>query len=343
MTQATFAERISHWQRDHGRHHLPWQVSDPYRIWLSEVMLQQTQVSTVLDYFPRFIARFPDVASLAAAPLDDVLALWSGLGYYSRARNLHHSAQQVVNDYAGTFPRERVALESLKGVGRSTAAAIAVFAFGAREAILDGNVKRILTRHEGIEGVSSNAATLKQLWASAEARLPADDALLKPYTQGLMDLGSLVCTRSRPDCAVCPVRSDCYAYLNDCTETLPSKKPRKALPKKHTVMLLAHSKRGIHLNRRPDHGIWRNLWSFPEFADLDTAHTFARSLGKTDQQKTLTPFTHRFTHYQLHIQPLVVRINAPNTEQNWLPVEYALAKGLPKPIRQLIEETFPND
>ncbi|MBV7434025.1 A/G-specific adenine glycosylase [Cardiobacteriaceae bacterium TAE3-ERU3] len=336
-TTQPFAQRLIDWQRAHGRHHLPWQCSDPYRIWLSEIMLQQTQVSTVLNYYPRFIEHYPDVASLASAELDDVLALWSGLGYYSRARNLHHAAQQVVDEYNAQFPEERNELEKLKGVGRSTAAAIAVFAYGKREAILDGNVKRVLARHAGIHGVTSDSKTLELLWKTAEELLPKESDELRSYTQGLMDLGSLICTRSKPDCTACPVQDDCYAAQHNCTDILPTKKKRKILPEKSTVLLLLTSERGIHLYRRPDHGIWRNLWSLPEFSDSAAANAFAKKHGAIEQQYTGATFTHRFTHYALHITPIHITIHNPDPTISWFPNQEALSKGLPKPIRSIIE------
>ena len=333
-----FAHRLAAWQARHGRNHLPWQSDDPYRVWLSEIMLQQTQVATVLQYYPRFLARFPDVASLAAAADDDVLALWSGLGYYSRARNLHHAARQIMGEHGGQFPRDRAGLETLKGVGRSTAAAIAVFAYGQKEAILDGNVKRLLARHAGIYGATDQPATLTALWREAEARLPDDPATLRRYTQGLMDLGNSICTRSRPRCGECPVAADCYAYRHDETAALPGKRTKKANPEKHTVMLLARCGDCLHLYRRPDHGIWRGLWSLPEYDTLAAADAAAQALGTVSARETLPTLTHKFTHYTLHIAPLAVRIAAPVSPADWLPHEQVLAKGLPAPVRRLIEK-----
>ena len=332
----SFATRIAAWQTDHGRHHLPWQCDDPYRVWLSEIMLQQTQVATVLDYYPRFLARFPDVAALAAASADDVLTCWSGLGYYSRARNLHQAAQQVMDTFGGRFPTDRAALETLRGVGRSTAAAIAVFAYGHKEAILDGNVKRILARHAGIYGAPDRPATQQTLWAAAEARLPDDAATLRRYTQGLMDLGSTICTRSRPQCGACPVAADCYALAHDATAVLPEKRRPKTKPEKTTVMLLAHCGDSVHLYRRPDSGIWRSLWSLPEYDDTDAALHAARRLGSIITQRLLPVITHTFTHYILHITPLAVQIGHPANPADWLSQEAALDKGLPAPVRRLI-------
>ena len=333
----SFAARIAAWQVQHGRHHLPWQNDDPYRVWLSEIMLQQTQVAAVLAYYPRFLARFPDVAALAAAAEDDVLACWSGLGYYSRARNLHQAARQVMDEHGGRFPADRATLETLRGVGRSTAAAIAVFAYGHKEAILDGNVKRILARHAGIYGASERPATQQALWIEAEARLPDDAATLRCYTQGLMDLGSALCTRSRPHCAACPVAADCYALAHNATAALPEKRRAKSKPERTTVMLLARSGDNVHLYRRPDSGIWRSLWSLPEYDDADAALHAARRLGDIMAQRVLPAIRHSFTHYTLHITPLAVRIKNPVAPADWLPRADALGKGLPAPVRRLIE------
>ena len=335
-----FAHRLAAWQARHGRNHLPWQGNDPYRVWLSEIMLQQTQVATVLQYYPRFLARFPDVGSLAAAADDDVLALWSGLGYYSRARNLHHAARQVMDEYGGQFPRDRAGLETLKGVGRSTAAAIAVFAFGQKEAILDGNVKRLLARQAGIYDTPDQPATLAALWAEAEARLPDDAATLRRYTQGLMDLGNGICTRTRPRCGECPVAADCYAYRHDATAALPEKRAKKPNPERHTVMLLARCGDRLHLYRRPDRGIWRGLWSLPEYDSIAAAESAAQTLGAITTRATLPAITHKFTHYTLHIAPFAVTIAAPARAADWLPQQEALAKGLPAPVRRLIDDHF---
>jgi A/G-specific adenine glycosylase len=237
ISPTDFSRRLIAWQRQHGRHHLPWQVREPYRVWLSEIMLQQTQVATVLDYYPRFIARFPDVAALAAAPQDDVLNLWAGLGYYSRARNLHKAAKQVVHDFGGVFPPQRQALETLCGVGRSTAAAIAAFAFHEREAILDGNVKRVLCRVFAQEGNLADKKFEQALWALAESLLPPENKNMPAYTQGLMDLGATVCKRSKPLCAQCPMADGCLAKAQNRIADLPRKK--EAIRSENPAALLA--------------------------------------------------------------------------------------------------------
>src|SRR5205823_4188557 len=254
-TVSTLAGRLIRWQARHGRHDLPWQQTrDPYRIWLSEVMLQQTQVATVIPYYERFLARFPDVKSLAGAHLDDVLALWSGLGYYSRARNLRAAARILVESWGGRFPRTREALASLPGVGRSTAAAIAVFAFGEREAILDGNVKRVLARHFAVRGFPGERRVVNRLWKLAESQVPEKD--VERYTQALMDLGAGVCTRTRPACASCPLRASCEARSEGKAEAYPRPRPRNPVPLRKTAMLLLLRGGEVLLEKRPPAGLW---------------------------------------------------------------------------------------
>lgn len=255
-----FSARLIAWQRRHGRHDLPWQVADPYRIWLSEIMLQQTQVETVIPYYRRFLERFPDVASLAAARQDEVLALWSGLGYYARARNLHAAARQVIAGHAGVFPGDYASLVDLPGVGRSTAAAIAVFARGERRAILDGNVKRVLCRVFGVEGWPGERAVENRLWALAEALLPKTD--IGRYTQGLMDLGATLCRRGRPDCQACPYQDDCLARRQGRIAELPAARPRRGLPEKATRMLVLRHAGALLFEKRPASGIWGGAVEF---------------------------------------------------------------------------------
>lgn len=300
MLQDSFATRLVAWQKQHGRHDLPWQVRDPYRVWLSEIMLQQTQVTAVLEYYARFLQRFPDVAALAAASVDEVLALWSGLGYYSRARNLHKAALMVMEEFGGQFPAQREALQRLPGVGRSTAAAIASFAFAQRETILDGNVKRVLTRCFGIAGFPGEKAVEKQLWALAEALLPADGSQMTAYTQGLMDLGATVCGR-KPACTVCPMVDGCVAAQQGRTHELPTPRPKKAQPTRHTVMLLAQHGERIWLERRPPSGIWGGLLSLPEFADSMALERWLECMGQGDVLPSWPELEHVFTHYRLII------------------------------------------
>lgn len=341
---AEFAPRLIAWQRQHGRHGLPWQVDDPYKVWVSEIMLQQTQVSTVLGYYPAFLQRFPDVATLAAAPLDDVLAAWSGLGYYSRARNLHRAAGQVMNEFAGRFPDSQDALMTLCGVGRSTAAAIAAFAFARRAAILDGNVKRVLTRCYGIEGWPGDKAIENQLWTLAEQLLPDSVAHMAAYTQGLMDLGSLLCVRGQPRCGECPMADGCVARAQGRQRALPTARPRKAQPLRSTVMLLARNAAGeVWLQRRPDSGVWGGLWSLPELADIGEAPLWLAAAGWA--AAPLTPpwptVQHVFTHFRLDITPQPVQVRATAgtgpADGRWWTQEAALALGLPAPVRRLLD------
>lgn len=342
MLQDSFATRLVAWQKQHGRHDLPWQVSDPYRVWLSEIMLQQTQVTAVLEYYTRFLLRFPDVASLAAASVDEVLALWSGLGYYSRARNLHKAAVMVMDEFGGHFPVQREALQRLPGVGRSTAAAIASFAFGQRETILDGNVKRVLTRCFGIAGFPGEKAVEKQLWALAEALLPADSSQMTAYTQGLMDLGATVCGR-KPACTVCPMVDGCVAAGQGRTHELPTPRPKKAVPTRHTVMLLAQHGDRIWLERRPPSGIWGGLLSLPEFADSMALEAWFTQQGSGDVLPSWPELEHVFTHYRLIITPVPARLDmlaATGVQESagqWIPLQQALEAGLPAPVKRLLQ------
>jgi A/G-specific adenine glycosylase len=338
-----FAARLVAWQKRQGRHDLPWQRSrDAYAIWLSEVMLQQTQVATVIPYYERFLKRFPTVQALARAPLDDVLALWSGLGYYSRARNLHQAARTLVVSHAGRMPDDPQTVQTLPGIGRSTAAAICVFAYGKRHAILDGNVKRVLARHGGVRGYPGEARVQEKLWGHAEALLPARDIV--PYTQGLMDLGASICARRHPQCELCPVREDCVAYAKGLTATLPESKPRGALPQRSTAMLILQRADHILLEQRAPRGIWGGLWSLPEMDAASTADDVRRicreRYGATVvTSKMLPPVAHGFTHFKLSIQPVwvTVKTNArPTAATAWLLPSDAMAAALPAPVRRII-------
>ena len=337
-----FASRIIRWQQRHGRHTLPWQGSrDPYRVWLSEVMLQQTQVSTVIPYFSRFIDRFPDVAALAAAPQDDVLALWSGLGYYSRARNLHAAAGKILADHAGRFPDTADALARLPGIGRSTAAAIAALAFGQRSAILDGNVRRVLARHGGIEGWPGDKRVEAVLWKRAEALLP--NASIEAYTQGMMDLGAMVCTRSRPVCGNCPVASDCFAHARGLAASLPAPRPTKVLPEKHVQMLLLTDRGELMLEKRPSRGIWGGMWSLPELApDANPVSHCRDEFGLAARSAQELPgSSHGFTHFRLHIRPVRLEIaqrQADHPGRIWLSPDDAIDAAVPAPIRKLLKQ-----
>jgi A/G-specific adenine glycosylase len=340
-----FSHRIIEWQRQHGRHALPWQnTRDSYRVWLSEIMLQQTQVGTVLAYYERFLARFPDVSSLATAPLDDVLALWSGLGYYSRARNLHRCAQAVVELHGGSFPSSAVQLATLPGIGRSTAAAIAAFCFGERVAILDGNVKRVLTRVLGFDGDLALLAQERKLWDLATELLPHEG--IESYTQGVMDLGATVCLARSPSCLICPARSDCVATQEGAPERYPVKTRKLKRGRRENLWLWLEWKDRIWLVQRPDTGVWARLWSLPEFASAeDLSETVAAWPGQAQQ---LPSFTHVLTHldWLLHPVRFVLTPNASATQVEavtaglpagrWFSQEDALAAGLPAPLRKLL-------
>ncbi len=339
----SFASRIIRWQRQHGRHTLPWQGShDAYRIWLSEIMLQQTQVATVIPYFERFLARFPSLHLLASAHEDEVLALWSGLGYYSRARNLHAAARIVAESHDGQFPDSLNDIAQLPGVGRSTAAAVAALAFGQRCAILDGNVKRVLARHGGISGWAGDKKIEATLWQLAEARLPATS--IEAYTQGMMDLGALICSRSQPACHSCPISADCIAHTQHRTAELPTPRPKKVLPEKQIQMLLLVDRGEIFLEKRPTRGIWGGLWSLPEldFNADPVTHCLEHFGIDTLEQQPWAQLAHSFTHFKLEIQATWLRPAARppiRPGQIWLSKQGALDAALPAPIRKLILKT----
>ncbi|HEY0846113.1 MAG TPA: A/G-specific adenine glycosylase [Noviherbaspirillum sp.] len=344
-----FSETVVRWQKQHGRHALPWQnTRDAYRIWLSEIMLQQTQVAAVIPYYQRFLARFPDVESLAAASSEEVMAHWSGLGYYTRARNLHRCAQTVVGEYNGKFPSNPELLAGLPGIGRSTAAAIAAFAYGTRAAILDGNVKRVFARVFGIEGFPGAKQVEDLMWKRAVALLPERD--IEAYTQGLMDLGATLCTRSSPSCTACPLAERCAARASDRVHLLPERKPRKAIPEKSTTMLVIGDRDHVLLEQRPDSGIWGGLLSLPELshaeARLDEAlRHAAMSFGVVDSFETLQPFSHVFTHFKLHVSPYRVRLSkradiAAQTGHVWYRTDLLQHAPLPAPVKKLLLAVF---
>jgi A/G-specific adenine glycosylase len=343
-----FASAVVRWQRRHGRHDLPWQgTRDPYAVWLSEIMLQQTQVAAVVPYYRRFRARFPDIASLAAASEDEVLQLWSGLGYYSRARNLHRAAQVVVERHGGRFPEALADIARLPGIGRSTAAAIAGFAFGARAAILDGNVKRVLARHFLVPGFPGDRAVEQKLWALAESLVPPRDNAA--YIQGLMDLGATVCTARNPQCPRCPLHGTCGAYARDRVADYPAPRPRRTLPTRRTAMLVLRHGEEVMLEKRPSVGVWGGLWSFPELAaGEDAAVVSARRYGcETRRVERLGVLRHGFTHFALQITPLVAEVRrvAPRAAQPgvvWLPVAEALGAAVPVPVRKLLRALAPS-
>lgn len=332
---------IISWQKEHGRHQLPWQnTQDPYAIWVSEIMLQQTQVTAVIGYYALFMQRFPSIASLAEATQEEVLQYWSGLGYYSRARNLHHAAQIIIDDFDGIFPQEFEDIISLPGIGRSTAAAISTFALNHPQPILDGNVKRVFARYFLLEGWTGSPAIQKKLWSIADQENPAEDAIA--YTQGLMDLGSLICTRAKPKCTQCPLNVNCKALAHHKTNTLPTPKPKKVLPQKETTMLIIRMGKEILLEKRPQKGIWAGLWSLPEINMTAIAAEMAKQqFGlETESEETLPIVNHAFTHYKLAItpQPLTVisanKQTAPNTI--WMPIEDSVGAAIPTPVRNIL-------
>ena len=339
------AQRVLRWREQFGRQGLPWQdTSDPYRVWLSEIMLQQTQVATVRDYYARFLQRFPTLDALADAPLDDVLALWSGLGYYSRARHLHRCAQVVQREHGGVFPRSSQALAQLPGIGRSTAAAIAAFCFGERIAILDGNVKRVLTRALGFGADLSRAANEQALWREAQALVPAHG--VEHYTQGLMDLGATRCSARNPECARCPLASLCIAHREGRPEAYPVKTRRlQRGARAHVLLWLAQGDR-LWLVQRPMRGVWAGLWSLPEFQTLGALRQ--RLDGWPGRGETLPAIEHALTHFDWSLQPLRWVLPAWLSAQRrdglsaqlpagrWVDVDLALQMGLPAPVRKLL-------
>jgi A/G-specific adenine glycosylase len=339
---STFAVRIVGWQRSHGRSELPWQnTQDPYRVWLSEVMLQQTQVSTVLGYFARFLDRFPTVQALAAGTEDEVFGQWSGLGYYSRARNMHRCAQEVAARFNGSFPRTAAELETLPGIGRSTAAAIAAFCFGERVAILDGNVKRVLTRVLGFEGDLSSAAQERALWAQATELLPAatQRRAIAGYTQGLMDLGATVCLRRKPSCMICPVNDMCAARQDGTPERYPVKTRKLRRSAQSLWMLQARDAQGrVWLQKRPSRGIWAGLYCLPVF---ESRALLLEELAPGDRRTARddAAFVHVLTHKDLHLHPVSVAFAAARPlgdEGAWFEDAEWPALGLPAPVRKLL-------
>ena len=339
---ASIAPRLLAWHAQAGRHDLPWQSDrTPYRVWVSEIMLQQTQVATVIPYFQRFVERFPDVRSLADAPADEVLHLWTGLGYYARARNLHRAAQVVRDEHGGDFPRELAAVMELPGIGRSTAGAILAISTGARHSILDGNVKRVLARHHGVDGAIDDNATLEQLWQLAERHTPEEQ--VDVYTQAIMDLGATLCTRSKPRCDQCPIRQGCRARIDGRQSELPAGKRRRAARKlRHAVMLVARRKSAVLLVQRPASGIWGGLWCLPEFADRDAAVAFAmRELDHASLAAASLPdIEHSFTHFDLVITPILARcrgeVRVAERNSLWYDLADPARVGLPAPIKTLL-------
>ncbi len=346
----SFAPRLLAWFDDHGRKDLPWQRDiSPYRVWVSEIMLQQTQVATVIPYFERFMERFPTVERLASAPQDEVLHLWTGLGYYARARNLHRAAKQIVDDYAGDFPESVEALTTLPGIGRSTAGAIASIAMGLRAPILDGNVKRVLARHHAVAGWPGETATANRLWSFAEAHTPQQR--VNDYTQAIMDLGATLCTRTKPACERCPIRTTCAAFKMGAAVDFPGKKPKKTLPVRTTTFVICRSVNGngnsngqIWLERRQGQGVWQGLWSFPEIETPNDAGGWCLDHFGSEPAgvQPLNPLRHTFSHYHLDIQPLILDVQvsdvrlADTDHGRWVHPRDPGTLGLPAPVAALL-------
>ncbi len=347
MNPEDFGPAVVAWHAAHGRKHLPWQQDvSPYRVWVSEIMLQQTQVSTVLDYFARFMQALPSVEELAAASLDEVLHLWTGLGYYTRARNLHKTAQLVCATYHGEFPHSAETLATLPGIGPSTAGAIASLSMGLRAPILDGNVKRVLARYSALEGYPGSTQASKQLWQLSELLTPQQD--VAQYTQAMMDLGATLCTRKQPDCGRCPVVKGCLAYQTDRQHTLPAARPRKVLPEKRVSMPLLVNQSGcVLLYQRPATGLWGGLWSLPELDDIKQLDSLLQQQQlSVEQQQPLVPLRHTFSHFHLDIEPWLISVHSSAAlavaENNWLwynPFNPPRL-GLAAPVKELIERVL---
>jgi len=345
ISTMSFGDTVVAWQKNHGRHDLPWQnTKDPYRVWLSEIMLQQTQVATVRDYFARFTQRFPTVAALAAAHQDEVLGLWSGLGYYSRARNLHRAAQQVVALHGGEFPRSAQALQTLPGIGRSTAAAVASLCFSEPIAILDGNVKRVLTRFLGFDGDMASSRVEKELWAVAQTMLPqrAIQTAMPHYTQGVMDLGATVCTSKKPQCLQCPVVHQCVAHAQGQVERYPVKTKKLKRSSEQLWLLQLMTQEGhVWLTQRPQQGVWAGLYCLPVFDSFETLQAAIPAPYRAALTER-APFKHVLTHKDMHLHPVLCTLpkalvsSSLLGEGRWIDQTVWPDLGLPAPIRKLL-------
>ena len=336
---AIFGTQVLTWFDEFGRKHLPWQQAiTPYRVWVSEIMLQQTQVMTVIPYFERFMHRFPTIADLANAPLDDVLHLWTGLGYYARARNLHRAAKQIVDEHHGSFPSSLDHIQALPGIGRSTAGAILSIAMDQRHPILDGNVKRVLTRAFGIQGFPGERSIEQRLWELADACTPRER--VGHYTQAIMDLGATLCKRVRPQCERCPVTAVCVAQRESLQATLPTPRPKRTRTKRIAYAVIAmNGDSSVLLERRPPTGLWGGLWSFPQFDNEDDCQRF---LAGHSQSRLLSAYHHSFTHFDLEIRPLVAaNVSLPCVADDdrycWYDAQQPPRIGLTKPAADLIK------
>lgn len=345
MTHASFAERVLAWYQAHGRKDLPWQKNPtPYRVWISEVMLQQTQVATVVPYFQRFMASFPDVAALANAKIDDVLHHWSGLGYYARARNLHKTAVLIHQDFSGEFPSDIERIVALPGIGRSTAGAILALSNNQRHAILDGNVKRVLARFHAVDGYPGTSSVAKKLWEHAQDHTPRER--VAEYTQAIMDLGATVCTRTKPDCGSCPVVIDCAAHASGKISEYPGKRVATRKPLRKTHMALIHEGGAIYLERRPSRGIWGGLWSFPEPGSADELAAWCESqIGASPVEiERWEIVRHSFTHFDLEIAPIAMRVQRSSSrvedrdDRVWYDMDSPQKLGIAAPVSGLIQK-----
>jgi A/G-specific adenine glycosylase len=341
---AVFSDRVLAWFDKNGRKDLPWQREPtPYRVWISEIMLQQTQVATVVPYFQRFMQSFADIGSLASASIDDVLLHWSGLGYYARARNLHRTAGILRDEYGGELPADFAQLLALPGIGRSTAGAMLSLAFGQRQPILDGNVKRVLARYHAIPGWPGNAAVAAELWAQAETHTPHER--VAAYTQAMMDLGATVCMRTQPACPDCPLREDCVAQLQGVQAMYPGRKARNTRPLRQTCMLLAHFDGAVFREKRPPSGIWGGLWSLPEVVDATRIDDWCNDKlsAKAESCAEWPILRHSFSHYDLDIRPVVVRLQGASAKVSdpeagrWIPFSESAGVGLAAPVRKLVD------
>lgn len=346
----TFAETVLIWFQQHGRKNLPWQQDiTPYRVWVSEVMLQQTQVATVIPYYQNFMQTFPNVSALANADQDNVLQYWAGLGYYSRARNLHKAAQQVQQEFSGVVPDTLEGLIQLSGIGRSTAGAILSLAYQQAQPILDGNVKRVLTRYHAVSGWTGKSAVQKELWLLAKQHLPVNSEPSKDnanYTQAMMDLGATVCTRSKPTCLLCPLKLDCKSLQQGNPSDYPTPKPKKVIPDRQAIMLLVMNEDNqVLLVKRPTPGIWGGLWSLPQFDDENAVNLwYEKHYGKKlSNTNDIAPFSHTFSHFRLHVQslqvnqPIIAKGIMEDQDILWYNSATNFTGGLPTPITKLFK------